>query len=70
MPSEESSIRLIKPVDQSTQHAGDFFQLCFQRLVIVLSQQVSAEGQFQQWDAFLDRTAGDAEEVFAVGFCT
>ena len=26
-------------------------------------------GQFQQWNAFLNRTAGDAEEVLAVGFC-
>lgn len=34
-----------------------------------MSQQVSAERQFKQWDAFLDGAAGNAEEVFAVGFC-
>ncbi len=32
-------------------------------------EQTSATGQFKEWDAFLNGTASDAEEVFSVGFC-
>ncbi len=37
-------------------------------MVRLLGQQVSTLGQFQERHAFLDRAAGDAEEVSAVGF--
>ena len=60
---------MINPVDQSAEHSGDFFELRFQGFVVVCGDQTSAPGQFQQRDAFLDRTAGNAEEVFAIGLC-
>ena len=31
-------------------------------------EQFAAEGEFEEGNAFLDRAAGDAEEVFSVGF--
>ena len=31
-------------------------------------QQIAAIGQFQQRDAFLDRTSGDDEEIAPIGF--
>ena len=67
--TRESLVSMVQPVDQSGQHSGDFLQLGFQGFVVVCGDQTSAPGQFQQWDAFLNRTAGDAEEVLAVGFC-
>ncbi len=36
--------------------------------MVVCGDQTSAPREFQQRDAFLDGAAGDAEEVFAVGF--
>jgi hypothetical protein len=37
--------------------------------VVIGGQQTSATGHFKERDAFLNGTASDAEEVFAVGFC-
>lgn len=58
----------IKGVYQSGKHSADFFQSAFQTGVFIDVDQIASFGQLQKRDAFLNRAAGDAEEVFAVGF--
>jgi hypothetical protein len=67
-PAANSNLAVVEAVDQAGEHAGDFLQPSFEFPVRCLQQQPTSQGQFQQRHAFLDRTAGDAEEVLPVGF--
>ena len=59
---------IFQAVNQPAEHAGDFFELCFEGGVVFRGQQFSAKGKFQERNAFLQRTSRDAEEVFSVGY--
>jgi len=43
-------------------------ELRFEFRVAGVRQEGAAAGEFQEWDAFMDRTSGDGEEVLAIGF--
>ena len=62
-----SDFPIIQSLDQARKHPGDFLQPRLEFAVILHRQQLASQTQFQERNAVLDRTTGDAKEVLAVG---
>lgn len=61
------SSAIFNPANQPSEHPRDFLEASFELSVIGAGELSAATGEFQQRDAFLERAAGDGEEVAAVG---
>ena len=61
------SSAILNPANQPGKHPRDFLEASFELSVIGVGELSAATGEFQQRDAFLERAAGDGEEVAAVG---
>ena len=59
---------IFNPANQPSEHPRDFLETSFELSVIGVGELSAATGEFQQRDAFLERAAGDGEEVAAVGW--
>lgn len=62
------SSAIFNPANEPGKHPRDFLEAGFELSVIGVGELSAATGEFQQRDAFLERAAGDGEEVAAVGF--
>jgi hypothetical protein len=60
--SASSKLAIFETVNQSAQHAGDFLELAFERVVIRQRQKIATPGQLEQRDAFLHGAAGNSEK--------
>lgn len=59
---------IFNSANQPGDHPRDFLEPRFEPSVYVVGELSAATGKFQQRDAFLERAAGDREEVAAIGF--
>jgi hypothetical protein len=58
---------LVQAIDEAGEHAGDFFQVGLELLILFSAQELLPRDEFQQRDALLHAATRDAEEVAAIG---
>jgi hypothetical protein len=61
-----SGASLVERVYQAREHFGDLLEIGFEFQMILRLKKPAAFGQFKKRHTFLNRSAGDAEEVLSI----
>lgn len=61
-----SGFSVLQTIDQPRQHSGNLLQTINHFAVNLVADQISSPRQFQQRDAFLNRSSSDPKEILAI----